>query len=392
MHILLIITDYGSFNNFLSELAIKLVSNGHQVDVICSPEKIINYRDKHAYTSLDIKFHYVNMPRSVNPVKVIKASKQINSLIEKIGPSVINVHFTTGIFTTLLWRKPACFTIGTLHGLGYPIAAHPLKRTLFKSIEQFCFKRLDQICLINEIDFELVKQLHPQKAFKHKSFGVGNDLQKFNPEAVSPATREAIRKTLYIKPDDFVLVFTGRFVVFKGFDRVIKAFNSLINDYRLPDIKLITIGGKDPIHQTGLNEHDNELYQNNEHIINIGFTADVNLYLSIADVFVFPSKKEGMPVCIMEALSMGVPVITANSRGCKELVKNDFNGLLLTDNPTVSETREAILKLYRNRSLLRHLSANALTKRSELNRQVFVEDQIAVYHQAGNLKDFKSAS
>jgi glycosyltransferase involved in cell wall biosynthesis len=391
MRILLIITDYGSFNNFLSELAVKLVGNNYEVHVICSPAKVINTVDKHPYTELGIKFHYVSFPRSFNMFKQLAASRKIHNIINAINPYLINIHFTTGIFTTLLWRKPAQFTVGTIHGVGYPMVNGIAKRTVFEMVEKFCFNRLDQIYLLNDFDFELVKQLYPEKAFRYKSYGVGNDLERFDPFNVDAKTKATTRSQLCIKDNDFVLVFTGRFTAFKGFNKLIKAFNSLVNHYRLPDIKLLIIGGEDPIHSSGLNLQELVEYKNNEHIIKIDFTADVNLYLAIADVFVFPSEKEGMPVCIMEALSMGVPVITSDSRGCHDLIRHDFNGLLLSDNPTVSEIREAVLKLYRNRALVKKMSVNALSNRSDFSRQAYVDDQIAAYDQVSQNNNLKLA-
>ncbi|MDB5111065.1 MAG: hypothetical protein JWR67_2179 [Mucilaginibacter sp.] len=390
MKVLLIITDYGSFNNFLSEVAVQLLNAGHEVHVVCSLVKIINCKDKYPYREMGIIFHYFDFPRSFNFFSQIAASKKINKRIKEINPDLINIHFTTGIFTTVIWRKPPYFTIGTIHGLGYPVIKNRLKRIVFELVEKFCFKNLDQIYLINPFDYNLVKKLYPKKAFYYNSFGVGCDLRKFDPFSIPNDFRKKLRRKLLINDDDFVLAFTGRFVAFKGFDIVIKAVNYLNNKFKYRNIKLLIIGGVDPIHETGLNKIEETEYKNNENIIQIDFTADVNLYLSISNAFVFPSEKEGMPVCIMEALAMGVPVITSNSRGCNDLVENSFNGLLLSDNPTVEETREAILKLYNDRSLLKRLSSNALSKRNEFNRERYVENQIEIYNDI-SLGDYQYA-
>lgn len=215
-------------------------------------------------------------------------------------------------------------------------------------------------------------------------------MRKFDPYRRSDTFKAHLKQLLSIKEDDFVIAFTGRFVGFKGFHIVIKAFNTLVNNYKA-NLKLILIGGEDPIHPTGLTPDEYAEFRNNEDIIKIDFTHEVDQYLAIADLFVFPSEKEGMPVCIMEALAMGVPVVTANSRGCNDLVQHDFNGLLLSDDPTPSETREAILRLYRDRSLLNRFSENALSKRSAFNRELYVRDQIEVYSHANDIGTYKYA-
>jgi len=379
MKLLLIITDYGSFNNFLSEVAVRLTITGNEVHVICSSVKVIDYQDKYPYTGLGIKFHYIDFPRSFNLFKQLAASKKINKKIAAINPDLINIHFTTGIFTTVLWKKPAFFTIGTIHGVGYPIIKGKLKKKIFEAIEKFCFKRLDQIYLLNNVDYNLLKNLYPRKSFKYNSCGVGCDLQKFNPDKITIDIKTNLRHSLSINPNDFVLAFTGRFVAFKGFDLVIKAMIALMNDQNNSTTKLILIGGKDPAHKYGLNKDEENFYKNSKQIIRVGFTADVNLYLAISNLFVFPSEKEGMPVCIMEALAMGLPVITSNTRGCNDLIENNFNGILLSDSPSVSEVKSAILELYQDNKLLKKLSANALSKRAEYSRERYINDQIMIY-------------
>jgi glycosyltransferase involved in cell wall biosynthesis len=379
MRILLIITDYGSFNNFIGEVAVKLIGLGHQVNVICSSNKVIDYEDKYAYQEIGIKFHFLNFPRSYNLFKQLLASRKIAGKIEEIKPDLINIHFTTAIFTTLLSGKPRFLTVGTIHGIGYPKVKGKLKSKIFEIIEKYCFEKLDQIYLINNFDYELVRELYPEKAYMYNSYGVGCDFKKFDPTAISSELKSDFRDKLGIAPNDFVLTFTGRFVSFKGFDLVIRAMLTLSRGAEYKHIKLVLIGGKDPAHPTGLTRQEEEFYLRNKQILRVGFTADVNLYLSISELFVFPSSKEGMPVCIMEALCMGVPVITSDSRGCNDLIKNGINGVLLEENPTVNDIGEAILKMYRDREYLNHLKFNAMSGRKELDRDMYVNNQIEIY-------------
>jgi glycosyltransferase involved in cell wall biosynthesis len=382
MKILLIITDYGSFNNFISEVAVRLVNIGHDVHVICSKEKVIDYKDKFPYSDLGINFHYQDFPRSFNFLSQLLASKRINDQIKDIQPDIINIHFTTALFTTLLYKKPSVFTMGTIHGVGYPKVRNRIKRKIFEIVEKFCFKKLDQIYLINRFDYDLVKQMYPQKAFMYNSFGVGCDFGKFDLNNIAPVVKVELRQHLSIAKDDFVLAFTGRFVTFKGFDLLIRSMMVLSKKPQYKHIKLLLIGGADPAHPSGLTKKESDFYKKNKQIINVGFTAEVNKYLAITDLFVFPSVKEGMPVCIMEALAMGVPVVTSNSRGCNDLIENNFNGILLSEDPTVEEITTAVLDLYDNREFLKTLSLNTLSKRNELNRDMYVNDQVHIYNEA----------
>ena len=101
--LLLIITDFGSFNNFLSELVHQMLNNkNYEIHVICSRDKVINTKSKFNFNEELIKFHFVDIPRSFNIFKQFYYSYRINKVINKIKPIIIHIHFTTAIFTTLL--------------------------------------------------------------------------------------------------------------------------------------------------------------------------------------------------------------------------------------------------------------------------------------------------
>src|SRR5690606_27878211 len=157
-------------------------------------------------------------------------------------------------------------------------------------------------------DYKAVRDLGYNNVVKYETLGLGCDLDVFNPENFSPEQKAALKAQLGISQDDFVFAYTGRFVDFKGYDKVIRSFLFLYQKYS--QARLLLIGGNDPIHPTGLTEDEERQMKDCAGIIPIGFTKEVANYLAITDVFVFPSIKEGMPVCVIEALAMDVPVIT----------------------------------------------------------------------------------
>jgi glycosyltransferase involved in cell wall biosynthesis len=378
MKLLLIITDYGSFNNFLSEVAIKLTEEGHQVEVLCSKLKVINYNDKFDFAAAGVVFHFVDFPRSFNLLKQLKASSQINKKIQEIDPSMIHIHFTTGIFTTVLWKKPPYYTIGTIHGLGYPVIESFTKRKVFEIVEKFCFSRLDRIDLINDFDYDLVRKAKGNKAFKLPTTGLGCDIIKFDPFKYSEKDNREFKHDLGLRDGDFIITYTGRFVHFKGFDKVIRTMKALV-EAGYPSIYLVLIGGPDGAHSNGLSPAEDDFFQKSNRVVKVGFTAEVERYLAVTDLFFFPSEKEGMPVCIIESLAMGVPVVTIKTRGCADLVENGFNGLVLDKDASVEDFVKEILNLYNNSAMRLRMSANARSNRTYLSRNNYVDEQIKVY-------------
>lgn len=379
MRVLIIVTDLGSFNNFLSELALKMIQLNYRVDVICSNNKVIDINDKDNFIERGINMHFVNFPRGFNIYKQYKASIQIYNLTKVINPNLVHVHFTTGIFTTLLYKKLPFFTIGTFHGLGFN-SVKGIKRIIFKIVEYFCFNRLDQVWVLNKFDLESINGRIKNKTYKLDTAGVGCDLSKFDINSKI----EDKKNELNIGENNFVITYTGRFVNFKGFNLVINSFLRL-NKLHPSMFKLVLIGGYDPIHPTGLTKDEEEEFLSCIDIIRVGFTNEVETYLSISDVFLFPSLKEGMPVCIIEALAMGLPVITADSRGCNDLVVNEQNGLLLSSNPSVDEIIKAIIYLKNSPLLIHKIKKHNIENRWWLSRNVYVEKQIEVYQNILNI-------
>lgn len=380
--ILIVITDYGSFNNFLAEIAVQL-SLDNEIHIVCSPSNVINIIDKFDYKKYNLIFHFIDIPRSTSIVQLIKAGFKINKLIKENKINLVYAHFTTGILPVILFRRKRIEYWGTFHGLGMN-ASSGLRKIMFTIVEMFCFVRLNRIFLINKKDFELVSNIFKDRAYKYQSCGVGCDIDKFDSTNFQLIDKKKILKELKIE-NKFVITFTGRFVEFKGFDLVYRSFIKLTEQYP-NNFVLLLLGGKDPIHSSGLTEHEEIVLKNNKDIFNVGYTSEVEKYLEVSDVFLFPSKKEGLPVCIVEALSMGVPVVTLDERGNSDIVKNNYNGYLIKSVSKDSDIDEIVRKieyLYKNNSAIKVLSSNCLLDRKRYSRSFFVQEQLNL------INDFK---
>lgn len=372
--ILLVITDYGSFNNFLAELAVEM-SKSYTIHVVSSKLKIINVADKFNFSHYDIIFHYIDMPRSFSIWKLLTSSLKIFMLIKVIRPVLVHSHFTTGILPTVLFKVKGVRYIGTFHGLGMN-STKGLRKMLFTYVENFCFKRLFKIVLLNDKDLKLVVN-SGYDGLKITSFGVGCDLSRFDILNFPEDRLNNLKCKLGVE-SKFVITFIGRFVEFKGFDIVIKVFEVLIR--RFPnEISLLLIGGPDPIHKSGV---DVEEYNCRNGIVNIGFTSEIEKYLAITDLFFFPSKKEGLPVCVLESLSMGVPVLSFDERGICDLITNFENGILVSSNGKdvdIAAFGKIIADLIQDQGIVKRMSEKSLSNRSYYSRSVFVEKQMEFY-------------
>ena len=97
-----------------------------------------------------------------------------------------------------------------------------------------------------------------------------------------------------------------------------------------------------------------------------GTTSDVRPYLQDSDVFVLPSYYgEGTPRSSLEALAMAMPIITTDSRGCRETVKQDNNGYLVPVRDPVA-LADAMRKLVGNRDRIRIMGSRSRQLAEEL--------------------------
>jgi len=359
-----------------------LTQNGDKVFLATSTKHISNIDcyNREVYGELiEIEF-----PRGFEWTEHLKASKQLNKIVEKVKPDLINVHFSAAMFTAAIaktknWPK----SIGTIHGVSF-VMEKGWRRMALGFAESWAAKRMDEVFVLTEEDRKTLerksKKINTSVIW---SYGLGCDLNQFNKNNISDTRRAEIMKKCNIRKDHFVFIFVGRQVHFKGFDKIIRAFVDLYS--RNIKLKLILVGDKDNIHSTNLDRTEVKIHNNCPGVVKVGWQENVHEYLSIAHVNVFPSIKEGMPVNLMESLAMGVPVITMDSRGCRNVVTDDFDGILLK-NQDVEELKEKMNYLFENREELERMSKNAIAERAKFDRKYFIKDQLEIYERIVNSK------
>lgn len=141
----------------------------------------------------------------------------------------------------------------------------------------------------------------------------------------------------------------------KGQDIIVDALSSLSNDERS---KLhITFVGDGSMRE----ELENKANQSNLPITFVGYSKDPISYLQKSDIFILPSRDEGFPISILEAMREGLPVISTDIAGIPEMVFNDVNGLII--NPNVDSLSK----------VLKNISEYNWSKFAENSRKLFQE-------------------
>lgn len=375
--LLLVMPNVVSYESFFIQLAERLHHEGMEVHVAtCAADKQLVPPPREGQWRGAVQ-HQIAFARGANPLGHVTAARSLRQLVERIKPDIIHAHFDAAIFTVAMARRkswpPA---LATFHGISFCLM-RGIKRRLVRAAGAWAARHFQKVYVLQDENREMLQEASPVAEIEvWPGFGVGCDLKRFSP--VSRWEREVLRAEFGLEPSQRVFLFVGRFIQSKGFEILARAFlQAAAAD---PKLYLMLVGCADPLHPTGLSAAEERALGTCPQVKIIGKRNDVERCLGAADVLVLPSRREGMPVCLMESLSMGVPAITSDVAGCRHVVRHGIDGLILR-NLGVQELADAICQLAGDEVLLQKFRAAALAGRERFSRQAFVEEQWRVYRE-----------
>ena len=215
--------------------------------------------------------------------------------------------------------------VNTVHGLYATPEDRLVRKAPVLAIERLAGHFSDLELYQSEEDLAWARRIGLVSPRRSELLGNGVDLARFEPSAVRPSRTSALRKELGI-PDGAPVVGTvARLVAEKGCRELFAAAREVCS--ASPDARFLVIGAAAP-GDSGAIRND-ELVKAGENVILTGWRRDVPELLSLVDVFVLASWREGVPRSAIEAAAMGKPLILTDIRGCREVVRNGVEGLLV---------------------------------------------------------------
>lgn len=376
--LLLVVPSATSFETFLTEVASNWAALGGHAAVAAGPA-LAGAGDR-AWPAGVERF---GLPifRGGGLAGVARVAACLRRIVREWQPDIVHAHFAAAITAAAVARltlpTSRAHWLATFHGLHSACGGNRRLPSMVSVAEKFSARLMSQNWVLNHEDQAcLAKTVGTAAVRCHESFGVGCDLEAFDPRRFSETDRRLTRESLGISPDAAVLLYVGRKVAFKGFSTAVRAFWA-VRDRGL-DARLVVIGDADPVHDSGLSSAETMRYDNDHQICDLGWRQDVPRYLAIADLTVIPSIREGMPVAMMESLSMGVPVVTSNHRGCVHVVRGGVDGLTL---PAVDyqAVAAAVCELLEDRERLGGMAREASRGRGRFSREHYAAEQTAAY-------------
>lgn len=278
-----------------------------------------------------VKILSVEMTRKITPLKDLRALVQLYRIFREEKPFIVHSHTpkagTLSMIAAYFAKVP-----NRLHTIaGLPLLEEKgIKRKLLDNVEKLTYSLSTKI-YPNSYGLEkiILNNGYTTKN-KLKIIGEGSsngiDIDHFNPSLYSDNYKIGLKKSLGIGKNDFVYLFVGRMVKDKGVNELISCFNRMNEKY--DNVKLILVGQYEK-HLDPLFSNTENIIEKHPNIIHTGFQEDVRPYFSIANVFTFPSYREGFPNVVMQAGAMGVPSIVSNINGCNEIIVEGKNGTII---------------------------------------------------------------
>lgn len=277
-----------------------------------------------------IRVYPIRMTRTINPVSDIISLFKLIRFLLKEKPEIVHSHTPkAGIIGMLAaWFCRVPVRMHTVAGLPL-FETSGFKKGLLKFVEKTTYACATHVY---PNSFGLKEIIIKNKFCSLTKLSViangssnGIDTNYFSREAVDIEQAEQLRKKYFISKDDFVFIFIGRIVKDKGINELVFAFEKLSKEFN--KIKLLMVGPEETLLDP-LNEGTLQIMQNHPGIICAGFQEDVRPFLTISDVLVFPSYREGFPNVPMQAGAMGLPSIVTDINGCNEII-NGKNGIII---------------------------------------------------------------
>lgn len=256
-------------------------------------------------------FHEIQFARNPFQPKNYAAYKQLAKLIDQEKFDLIHCHTPVGGALTRLAarkaRKKGSVVVYTAHGFHFYKGAPLVNWILYYPVEKLLARVTDVLLTINREDYRRAGRF---KAGRVEYVpGVGIDMDRFHTQNANPERN--LRAELGISNDVRVLLSVGEVNKNKNHRLVIEA---------LPELENVcyVVCGSGPL-MDELKALAVKLSVS-DRVVFAGYRNDLSDFYHMADCFVFPSYREGLPVALMEAMASGLTCVASRNRGTDDLL------------------------------------------------------------------------
>lgn len=298
--------------NFRRRLITRLIKKGYDVTVFSARDKYVPRVEalgaRHVYLQLDVD--------GTNPMRDLVTLARMVAVLRRERPMVLLTYTPkVNIYGSLAAWIVGIPVIANVTGLGRAFIVGGWLKTVARLLYRVAFRHPSIVFFQNSddrtdfvkarlVDFEKTKLLP----------GSGVDVDRFCPRVRSSEKRK------------FVFLLVARLLWDKGVGEFVEAARRVKSEF--PNTEFWLLGGVDVQNPSAISRTQVEQWIAEDIVCYLGVTDDVTTVYAESDCVVLPSYREGMSRTLLEASSMGIPIITTDSVGCREAVEDGITGFL----------------------------------------------------------------
>lgn len=314
-----------NFIKFRKGLANSLIKSGHKIFILSKNDKYKKYIPK------EIKF--IQIPINRSPISLLNDLLLVIFFFKILRIYRIDLFLgfshKINVYGGLACKLKKIKCILNITGLGTAFIENNYIKKLI-----FLFYRL----IKSKKSYFLFHNPQDKKLFIENKI-----LNKENCFLIPGSGIEVKKKKIkkLTKKKKMKFLFIGRLLIHKGILEYLHAAEKL-SEYN-KNLYFNIIGRIDKSNTSSINNFLIKKYKKNKKIKFLGYKENINKYINLSDCIVLPSYREGLPRVILESLILERPVIATNVAGCKQIIKNNYNGFLCKVKNSIS-LKNTILK------------------------------------------------
>ncbi len=267
------------------------------------------------------------LSRAIDPINDRKAYRKIKRIIREFQPDIVHTHASkAGLLGRLAAKSlKVPVIVHTFHGHVFHSYFGKRKTDLFKRIERYLAKISSGIVAISDIQKEELVVDHkiaPSK--KVKVIPLGFDLTKFSIDLQEK--RKVTRARFSIEEDEVAIAIVGRLAPIKDHNFFLSCIQMLKKSAK-KKFKIFIVG--DGSERKEIEEKAREIDPDGKIIELTSWILDISTFNAGMDIMCLTSKNEGTPVSLIEAQATGLPVVTTDVGGVRDVVVNGSAGFVI---------------------------------------------------------------
>lgn len=317
------------------------------------------------------------MRREIHPLRDWISLKRIRAFLAENKPQVVHTHSSkAGIIARCAARKEKVpIIVHTIHGLAFHRYERPWKNFIYTELERRAAEHTDAIVCVADAMAEQACEAGVAAREKFRTIYSGMELEPFLRRDYDTV---GLKEQLAIHPEEAVVGKIARLAPLKGYEYFIRAIQEIL--LHVPRCRFVFVGDgpasdriRRLVRQAGVQNH----------VVFAGLVpaSQIPAYISVMDVVVHASLREGLPRVIPQAQLMGKPVVAYNIDGAPEALDDGVTGYLVPPE-SVHELARRTAELLKDPAKAREMGRRGTQAcRKRFDADLMVENIDALYQE-----------